>query len=187
MQTLDSLKNHLLIAMPTLTEGIFARSVTYLCEHNEHGALGIIINQPLGVNLGEILDQLQIEDVCSHLDDPIMAGGPVQTERGFVLHRGGGRQWEATIAVSADISLTTSRDILDAFAHDEGPDAALIALGYAGWSAGQLESELADNAWLTAPADSAILFDTSVDERYHAAIARLGIDLAQLAPGAGHA
>jgi putative transcriptional regulator len=186
-QTFSSLKDHFLIAMPSLTQGIFAHSVTYLCEHNEQGAMGIIINQPLDLQLREILDQLQIDVVRSHLDEPVMAGGPVQTERGFVLHRTSEKQWEATIAISADISLTTSRDILDAFARDEGPSAALVALGYAGWSAGQLEEEIADNAWLTAPADSAILFDTPISKRLDAAVAKLGIDLSMLAPGAGHA
>ncbi|MDB6063432.1 MAG: hypothetical protein JWM78_3535 [Verrucomicrobiaceae bacterium] len=185
--TFESLKDHFLIAMPSQTQGIFAHSVTYLCEHNEQGAMGIIINQPLGVKLREILDQLQIEGLRSHLDEPVMAGGPVQTERGFVLHRTSERQWEATIAINEEISLTTSRDILDAFAHDEGPSAAIVALGYAGWEAGQLESELADNAWLTVQGDSGVLFDTPVKERLDAAVAKLGIDLSRLAPGAGHA
>jgi putative transcriptional regulator len=186
-QPFDSLKDHFLIAMPSLTQGIFAHSVTYLCEHNEHGAMGIIINQPLDLQLREILDQLHIEVVRSHLNEPVMAGGPVQIERGFVLHRTSEKKWEATTTISADISLTTSRDILDAFARDEGPSAALVALGYAGWSAGQLESELADNAWLTVPADCTILFETPIKQRLDAAVAVLGIDLSMLAPGAGHA
>lgn len=185
--TFQSLKDHFLIAMPALAEGIFAHSVTYLCEHNEHGAMGIIINLPLDLQLREILDQLEIDVVRHDLDEPVMAGGPVQTDRGFVLHRGGEKQWETTIAISPDISLTTSRDILDAFARNEGPSAALVALGYAGWSAGQLEEELADNAWLTAPAASGILFDTPIEQRFGAAVATLGIDMAMMAPGAGHA
>ncbi len=185
--TFQSLKDHFLIAMPALAEGIFAHSVTYLCEHTEDGAMGIIINLPLDLQLREILDQLQIEVVRSHFDEPVMAGGPVQTDRGFVLHRGSEKQWETTVAISPDISLTTSRDILDAFARNEGPSAALVALGYAGWSAGQLEDELADNAWLTAPASSGILFDTPIEQRFSAAVATLGIDMAMMAPGAGHA
>jgi putative transcriptional regulator len=183
----NSLKDHFLIAMPSLTQGIFARSVTYLCGHNEQGAMGIVINQPLDLKLREILDHLDVEGMHSHFDQLVMAGGPVQTERGFVLHRTSEKQWETTVAISADISLTTSRDILDAFARDEGPSASLVALGYAGWSAGQLESELADNAWLTVPADSDILFDTPISQRLDAAVATLGIDLSMLAPGAGHA
>ncbi|HEY3700189.1 MAG TPA: YqgE/AlgH family protein [Spongiibacteraceae bacterium] len=183
----ESLKDHFLIAMPSLTQGVFAHSLTYLCEHNEHGAMGIIINRPMGVALGEILEHLNIEDVRNHGKDPVMAGGPVQTDRGFVLHRTVERQWESTLSISAEISLTTSRDILDALAHNEGPDSALVALGYAGWGAGQLESELVANSWLTIPADSAILFNTPIEKRLDAAAAKLGIDLALLAPGAGHA
>lgn len=185
--TFASLKDHFLVAMPSLTEGIFAHSVTYLCEHNEHGAMGIIINRPIGIALGEILEHLDIEGIRNHGKDPVMAGGPVQTERGFVLHRTSERQWESTIPITDEISLTTSRDILDALAHNEGPDCALVALGYAGWGAGQLEQELTANAWLTIPADSAIIFNTPAEKRFDAAVAKLGIDVAQLAPGAGHA
>ena len=183
----ESLKDHFLIAMPSLTEGIFAHSVTYLCEHNEHGAMGLIINRPMGVALGEILEHLNIDNVRNHDTDPVMAGGPVQTERGFVLHRTSERRWESTMPISDEISLTTSRDILDALAHNEGPDCVLVALGYAGWSAGQLEDELVANSWLTIPADSAIIFSTPAEKRLDAAAAKLGIDLALLAPGAGHA
>lgn len=183
----ESLKDHFLVAMPSLTEGIFAHSVTYLCEHNEHGAMGLIINRPMGVALGEILEHLDIDNVRNHGTDPVMAGGPVQTDRGFVLHRTSERQWESTLPITDEISLTTSRDILDALAHNEGPDCALVALGYAGWGAGQLESELAANSWLTIPADSAIIFNTPAEKRLNAAAAKLGIDLALLAPGAGHA
>ncbi len=185
--TFESLKDHFLIAMPSLNEGIFAHSITYLCEHTEQGAMGIIVNRPIGIALGEILEQLSIDGVRNHGEDPVMAGGPVQIDRGFVLHRTSERQWESTLPISDSISLTTSRDILDALAHDEGPANALVALGYAGWSAGQLEQELVDNAWLTIPGDSAILFNTPADKRFNAAIAKLGIDIAQLAPGAGHA
>ncbi len=183
----ESLKDHFLIAMPSLTQGIFAHSVTYLCEHNEHGAMGLIINRPMDIALGEILDHLNVDGVRNHGEDPVMAGGPVQTDRGFVLHRTSERQWESTMPITDEISLTTSRDILDAFAHNDGPDCALVALGYAGWSAGQLESELAANSWLTIPADSAIIFNLPAEKRFDAAVAKLGIDLAQLAPGAGHA
>lgn len=185
--TFESLKDHFLIAMPSFTQGIFANSVTYLCEHNEQGAMGIIINRPIGIALGEILEQLEIDGVRNHGEDPVMAGGPVQVERGFVLHRTSERQWESTLPITEEISLTTSRDILDALAHNEGPERALVALGYAGWSAGQLEQELATNSWLTIPADSAIIFNCPANERFKAAIGKLGIDIAQLAPGAGHA
>lgn len=183
----NSLKDHFLIAMPSLTEGIFAHSLTYICEHSEEGAMGIVVNRPMGLALREILDHLSIEDQRSHLEDPVMAGGPVQIDRGFVLHRSGERRWESTLAISDEICLTTSCDILEAMAHSEGPDDSLVALGYAGWGAGQLEDELAANAWLTAKADSHIIFNTPIDERLDAAAAQLGIDLALLAPGAGHA
>jgi len=183
----NSLKDHFLIAMPSLNEGMFAHSLTYLCEHNEEGAMGIVINRPMGLALREILDHLDIEGQHAHLEDPVMAGGPVEIERGFVLHRSSERQWESTMPISADICLTTSCDILAALAHSEGPRDTLVALGYAGWGAGQLEDELAANAWLTSPADSSIIFNTPIDDRLRAAAAQLGIDLVLMAPGAGHA
>jgi putative transcriptional regulator len=182
-----SLKDHFLIAMPALTEGIFAHSVTYLCEHNEEGALGIVINQPLGLRLSEVLQHLDIEDIDLDRDEPVLAGGPVQTDRGFVLHTPSGRGWDSTVQITEQISLTTSRDVLAAIAHHEGPAACLVALGYAGWGAGQLESELGANAWLTLPADSAIIFHTPIEQRLNAAAAKLGVDLVLMAPGAGHA
>jgi putative transcriptional regulator len=183
----ESLKNHFLVAMPSLNEGIFAHSLTYMCEHSEHGAMGIVINRPLDLRLRDILEHLEIDDIRIPQDALIMAGGPVQTDRGFVLHRASEHSWESTLHITDEIALTTSRDILAAIAHDQGPAAALVALGYAGWSGGQLEDELARNSWLTIPADSAIIFNTPVAQRLNAAAAKLGIDLALLAPGAGHA
>ena len=182
-----SLKNHFLIAMPTLTEGIFAHSVTFLCEHSEEGAMGIVINQPLELRLREVLQHLDIEDSQLAHDEPVMAGGPVQTDRGFVLHTPTERGWDSTVQISEQVALTTSRDVLDAIAHQRGPAASLVALGYAGWSAGQLEEELVANAWLTLPADGDILFRTPIDQRLDAAAAKLGIDLALLVSTAGHA
>lgn len=183
----QSFRNHFLIAMPALSEGMFAHSITYICEHSEQGAMGIVINQPMGLPLRDILDHLDIDNARSHLDDPVMAGGPVQTDRGFVLHRTSEQRWESTIAITEEVSLTTSRDILAAMAHAEGPRDALVALGYAGWGAGQLEDEIAANAWLTLPADSAIIFDVPVAQRLSAAAAKLGVNMALMAPGAGHA
>ena len=182
-----SLKNHFLIAMPTLTQGFFAHSVTFLCEHNEEGAMGIVINKPMGLDLSEVLQHLEIEDIQLDLDESVMAGGPVQTDRGFVLHTPTERDWDSTVQISEQIALTTSRDVLEAIAHQQGPAASLVALGYAGWSAGQLEEELVANAWLTLPAHSDILFRTPVEQRLGAAAAKLGIDLALLVPVAGHA
>lgn len=186
MAEFESLKHHFLIAMPSLKDGIFANSVTYLCEHNEQGAMGLVINQPLDLSLDEVFEQLDLEIIIPHRE-PILAGGPVQTERGFVLHRAMERDWDATLRIHDGISLTTSRDILAAMAEGQGPDDVLVALGYAGWSAGQLEQELVANAWLTLPADDAILFDIPFEQRLHAAASKLGIDLSLISPQAGHA
>lgn len=183
----DSLRNHFLLAMPSLTDAIFANSVTYLCEHNEHGAMGIVINQPLDLSVEEVLEHLNLSAAGRLKQMPVMAGGPVQMDRGFVLHRPGPRSWESTLAVTDDIWLTTSRDILVSLADDEGPEDCLVALGYAGWSAGQLEAEISDNSWLTLPADSNIIFDTPCHLRMNAAAARLGVDMNLLSGEAGHA
>ncbi|MCZ6828850.1 MAG: YqgE/AlgH family protein [Gammaproteobacteria bacterium] len=183
----ESLRNHFLLAMPTLTDAIFAHSITYLCEHNEHGAMGIVINHPLEVCVEEILMHLQISADGRLRDIPVMAGGPVHMDRGFVLHRHTVREWEASLKVTDEIYLTTSRDILAAIAVEEGPEHNLIALGYAGWAAGQLEAEITDNSWLTLPADSAIIFDTPYQQRATAAAANLGVDLNLISGEAGHA
>jgi putative transcriptional regulator len=145
----ESLRNHFLLAMPSLTDAIFAHSITYLCEHNEHGAMGIVINHPLEVCVEEIMEHLQISAEGRLRDTPVMAGGPVHMDRGFVLHRHTDREWEASLKITDEIYLTTSRDILAAIAVEEGPEDNLIALGYAGWSAGQLEAEISENSWLT--------------------------------------
>ncbi len=183
----QSFRNHFLIAMPALSEGFFAHSVTYVCEHSDQGAMGIVINLPMGLPLREVLDHLEIDDARAHLDDPVMAGGPVQTDRGFVLHRTSEQHWESTIVITEEISLTTSRDILAAMAHADGPSDSLVALGYAGWGAGQLEQEIAGNAWLTLPADSAIIFDVPVEQRLKAAAAKLGVNMALISTTTGHA
>jgi putative transcriptional regulator len=187
MDNMTSLKDHFLIAMPSIGDGIFAHSITYICEHNDQGAMGIVINHPLDLSLDEIFEHLEIDNIQSPHNDQILAGGPVHMDRGFVLHRNTEAAWDSTIRVSDQIALTTSQDILTAIAHDEGPRDSLVALGYAGWSEGQLESELADNAWLTAPADSDIIFNTPIEQRAKAAAAKMGIDLALISPEAGHA
>ncbi|WP_297292358.1 YqgE/AlgH family protein [Oceanicoccus sp.] len=184
---MTSLKDHFLIAMPSIGDGIFAHSITYICEHNEQGAMGIVINHPLDLSLDEIFEHLEIDNIQTPHQDQILAGGPVHMDRGFVLHRNTDDHWDSTIRVSDQIALTTSQDILTAIAHDEGPSDSIVALGYAGWSEGQLESELADNAWLTAPADSNIIFNTPVEQRAKAAAATMGIDLSLISPTAGHA
>ncbi|AXO60156.1 YqgE/AlgH family protein [Pseudomonas sp. phDV1] len=182
-----SLKHHFLIAMPHMADPHFAQTVTYLVEHNEQGAMGLVINKPNGLNLADVLEQLRPDEepaaLCHSL--PIFAGGPVQTDRGFVLHPAGS-QFQATLELG-ELGLSTSQDVLFAIADGSGPDRYLITLGYAGWDAGQLEAELADNAWLTCPADSSILFDLPFDQRLDAAAARLGVNLSLLTSQVGHA
>ncbi len=182
-----SLTNHFLIAMPQLEDPNFFHSVTYICQHSDEGAMGIIINQPLEMNLEEILAQLEIGNDDQTLGaQPVYFGGPVQQDRGFILHRPR-RNWEGTLFVSDDIALTTSSDILKDIAQHRGPRQSLVALGYAGWGEGQLEQEMAQNAWLSVPASADIIFDTPVERRWHAATALLGIDVDQLSEDIGHA
>ncbi|WP_027896751.1 YqgE/AlgH family protein [Zestomonas thermotolerans] len=181
------LKHHFLIAMPHMVDPNFAQTVTYIIEHNEQGAMGLVINRPNGLTLADVLEQLRPDDeppaACRAL--PIFAGGPVQTDRGFVLHSPG-LQYQATLDLG-ELALSTSQDVLFAIADGRGPEHLLIALGYAGWEAGQLEAELVDNAWLTCPADPRILFEVPVEQRLTAAAARLGINLGLLTSQAGHA
>ena len=185
-RTTDSLRDHLLIATPAIEGGFFNRSVTYLCEHGESGAMGVVINQPLDVELTEIFEHLDLPNEHAPADNTVLAGGPVQVEHGFVLHTGEPR-WDSTMAVGRDVLLTTSRDILAAIASGTGPEQYLVALGYAGWSAGQLEEELAQNSWLTVPASNAILFGTALEDRLAAAGRLLGIDIDLMSGQAGHA
>ena len=183
----DSLRDHFLLAMPGLSAGIFSHSITYICEHGESGAMGIIINQALDLSVSEIFEHLQISPKRDYSDVPVMAGGPVQMDHGFVLHRQSEREWEASLKVTSEITLTTSRDILRAIANDDGPQEHLIALGYAGWAPGQLEQELAENSWLTLQGNGSIIFSTPADQRLGAAAAMLGIDMNLISGQAGHA
>lgn len=181
------LTNQFLIAMPGMDDPNFAQTVTLVCEHSERGALGIVINRPIGMNLGDVFTQLGLDAARSRVSGQhVLQGGPVQTDRGFVLHSPGAA-WESTLPVSDRLHLTTSRDILDALAEGTGPERAVIALGYAGWDAGQLEDELARNAWLTAPVDEALVFDVPPEDRWQAAGRLLGINLLHLSSQAGHA
>ncbi|MGS2717912.1 YqgE/AlgH family protein [Eionea flava] len=180
-----SLKNHFLIAMPTLADNRFAKTVTYICEHNEGGAMGIVINQPASISHGELFSQLKLGANIQN-DFPLLLGGPVKKERGFVLHSAD-RHWASTMSVSADISITGSKDILEDIANNNGPKDALIALGYAGWSTNQLEKEIADNSWLTVPANKEIIFHTPIEKRWESSAQQLGIDLHLLSSQAGHA
>jgi putative transcriptional regulator len=182
------LTNQFLIAMPAMEDPNFAQTVTLVCEHSERGALGIVINRTLPMTLGEVFDQLGLDSKRSRVNDqPVLRGGPVQTERGFVLHSPSAGKWESSLSFSDRMHLTTSRDILDALAAGEGPESAVIALGYAGWDAGQLEDEMARNAWLTVDADERVLFSTPVEQRWQAAAKLLGVDLRALSSDAGHA
>lgn len=182
-----SLTNHFLIAMPGLQDPNFSRTVTYICEHTDHGAMGIVINRPLEITLGELFAQLDITTECSDAcAKPVYQGGPVQTDRGFVLHTAGA-SFDSTLSITPDISVTTSRDVLDAIANGEGPEQALIALGYAGWGAGQLEQEMSANAWLNGPASHEIIFRMDSSARWLASAQLLGVDLNLLSGEAGHA
>lgn len=181
------LNNQFLIAMPTLTDKDFAHTVIYLCQHNDEGAIGIIINRPMAMKLGDIFAQMNIDAQClASVNAPIYAGGPVQPERGFVIHHAGEQKWDSSISISEMISLTSSRDILEAIANGEGPADYLIALGYAGWGAGQLEKEIIANAWLHTPYADEILYRTPVSERWNAAAKLIGVNINLLGVVAGH-
>jgi putative transcriptional regulator len=180
------LKNQFLIAMPNLGDPNFSRTVTYICQHNEEGALGIIINRPAELKLGVVFQQMDIIPEDQEANNiTVFAGGPVQLERGFVIHSPQGK-WDSTLQVSDQVSLTTSRDILEAIAIGEGPEKSLIALGYAGWGEGQMETEISANAWLNTPSDDAILFDLPISQRWNAAADQIGVDIASLTAPAGH-
>ena len=182
-----NLTGNFLIAMPAMADPYFAKSLTYICEHNEHGALGVVINRPIDMTLQTLFDQVGIMLENPRVGDlPLYFGGPVQTDRGFVLHQPVGA-WSSTLAVGDDIGLTTSRDILEAMGRGEGPERFLITLGYAGWAPGQLEHELAQNAWLNVGADAKVIFDPPWEERLATAMTMLGVDLASLSEVAGHA
>jgi putative transcriptional regulator len=181
------LTHHFLIAMPNMADPHFARTLTYICEHNEQGALGVVINKPIDMNLATLFERVDLELKDRRIADlPVYFGGPVQSDRGFVLHQPVG-SWSSTLAVRDRIGLTTSRDILEALAMRTGPEKLLVTLGYAGWAAGQLEHELRQNAWLTVEARGEIIFELPAEERLAAAMALLGIDFASLSDEAGHA
>ncbi|NOT13070.1 MAG: YqgE/AlgH family protein [Methylococcaceae bacterium] len=186
MSKANYLNNQFIIAMPTLNDPNFFHTVTYLCQHNAEGALGIVINRTSDIKLGEIFRQMDIHVTSSGTTEKLVfAGGPVQQDRGFVIHTSG-NQWDATMSISDSISLTTSRDIMEAIAAGEGPERYLVALGYAGWGEGQLEKEMLDNAWLNTPFGDNVLFDVPVNQRWSAAASQIGIDINKLTMPAGH-
>ncbi len=182
------LTNQLLVAMPTLADPNFSHSVTLVCEHSARGALGIVINRPLEMKMSEVFEQLSLVTENERLRGmPVLSGGPVQRDRGFVLHRPGPQAYESTMTVSDILHVTTSRDVLAAMAQGNGPEPAAIALGYAGWEAGQLEEEVLQNAWLTVPCDDALIFELPYEQRWHAAARLLGVELSRISTQAGRA
>src|SRR5579859_4929970 len=186
MQSVN-LTNHFLIAMPNMADPHFAKSLTFICEHNDQGALGVVVNRPIEMTLGTLFERLSLTLSSNLLEkEPVYFGGPVQTDRGFVLHRPIG-QWQSTLSVRDTVGLTTSKDVLEAVGQGGGPSKILVTLGYSGWAAGQLENEIKQNAWLTVEARDGIIFDTPSEERLPAAMQLLGIDFARLSEEAGHA
>ena len=179
--------SQLLIALPALDDPHFARSVALICQHDGEGAMGVVINRASEYNLGDVLAQMNLEARDPALANQIvLSGGPVHPERGFVLHDGG-RQWDSTLTIGQGLALTTSRDILEALAEGEGPEHVVVALGCAGWGAGQLEYELGENSWLTAPADTELLFALPLEQRWQAAGGRIGVDITRVTDYSGHA
>lgn len=188
MSVYTSLRDHFLIAMPNMADPHFTHSVIYICEHSPEGAMGIVINLPLNIHLGDVLQNMNIStDDDSISETPVLAGGPLQQERGFVIHRSSLQAWESSLALTKAISITTSKDILLAIASHKGPKDAIIALGYAGWESGQLEREIAQNTWLCGPADPQVLFDIAPENRWRAAGALLGVDMDCVSHEVGHA
>lgn len=182
-----NLTGHFLIAMPSLNDTFFNQAVTYICEHDETGSFGIIINQQTDITLKQIVKEMKIEaDDGYNEKQSVFIGGPVDQGRGFILHRPAGN-WQSSLKVNDHVALTTSKDILQAIVNNEGPEDSIVALGYAGWAAGQLENEMANNTWLSCPADEQIIFNTPVEERWKAAAKLIGIDLSLLSNETGHA
>lgn len=180
-----SLRHQFLVAMPSLEEAYFNGALCYLCEHNDEGAFGIVVNKPTGEQLSLVYEQLELSG-SAHADRPVLMGGPVQEDRGFILHTAD-RTFTSTVEVTESLRLSTGRDALAEIAAGDGPEKFLLALGYAGWAAGQLESEMGENAWLNCPGDESILFDTPLHDRVRIATAALGIDFRLLGSQPGHA
>jgi len=181
------LTHHFLIAMPNMVDPYFAKSLTYICEHNDQGALGVVVNRPIDLSLQALFERINLKLEPRELHDiPVYFGGPVQTDRGFVLHKPVG-EWYSTLNVRDNLGLTTSKDILEAVGKGGGPAKMLVTLGYSGWAAGQLEHELGQNAWLTVEAGEQIIFDLPAEEKLPAAMELLGVDFANLSEDTGHA
>ena len=189
-----NLTNQFLIAMPGMSEGAFSGAVVYLCEHTEKGALGLVINKPIDIKLKNLFEKVELTlDRPDLAETPVYFGGPVQTERGFVLHErldgeaGSGGHYSSTLQIEGGLEMTTSKDVLEALSNGAGPKKLLVTLGYSGWGAGQLEEELGRNGWINVAAERDIIFDTPVEKRYEKALSLLGIDPRMLSGEAGHA
>ncbi|RLV61486.1 YqgE/AlgH family protein [Parashewanella curva] len=186
---MESLQNQFLIAMPSLDDTFFERSVIYMCEHDEKGAMGLVINRPIGIEVNELLDQMELNTHTTlHSvvqDSPVLVGGPVSPDRGFVLHSTQ-PGWTNSLAITPEIMVTTSRDVLSAMSNQKGPDSFIVALGYAGWGRGQLEEEIAQNSWLTIPASNEILFEVEPEKRWEMACKSLGFEPWQMSSQIGH-
>jgi putative transcriptional regulator len=181
------LTHHFLIAMPNMVDPYFAKSLTFICEHNDQGALGVVVNRPIDLSLQALFERINLKLEPHTLHNlPVYFGGPVQTDRGFVLHQPAG-EWNSTLKVRGSLGLTTSKDILEAVGRGGGPAKMLVTLGYSGWAAGQLEHELGQNAWLSVEAGEQIIFDLPAEEKLPAAMELLGVDFANLSEVAGHA
>jgi putative transcriptional regulator len=185
-----NLANHFLIAMPSMQDPVFGGAVVYICEHNDNGVLGVVINKPTDMTMEVLFERIDLELSAALrtkvVNEPIMFGGPVQDDRGFVLHTPGAA-YSSSLTVTDEVAFTTSIDVLEAVAAGDGPKRMLVSIGYSGWSPGQLEDEIGRNGWLTVAADAHVLFDLPIEERYNAAIKLLGIDPMMLASEAGHA
>lgn len=188
IELIDSLQNHFLIAMPALGDSYFARSVTYILEHNKEGAMGIVINQPSTMTFRELIDQTNKDAIIldKYSEKVVLCGGPVHPDRGFVLHSSQ-PGWNSSVNVSSEIMVTTSKDILAVIGNEKGPKKSMVALGYAGWEAGQLEQEIQENVWLTVSASPDILFETPIHKKWEEAVNKLGVDVWQLTQDSGHA
>ncbi|MDW5375969.1 YqgE/AlgH family protein [Halomonas sp. HP20-15] len=184
---MQSLRNHFLLAMPHLEDPNFAGSLSYLCDHDDNGTMGVIVNHPLELTLDALLEQLELDaEECPMRDQPVYYGGPTHRDRGFILHRGSSAPWDSSIQVADDVALTTSMDMLQAIAAGEGPEQFIVCLGCCGWGAGQLEQELKENTWLTVEAQPGVIFDLPAEQRLNAAAGILGVDLSLLTSQAGH-
>ncbi|MES2353508.1 MAG: YqgE/AlgH family protein [Pseudomonadota bacterium] len=182
-----NLTNHFLIAMPAMADPYFGKSLTFICEHNDQGALGVVVNRPVDMTLKALFEQIDVGLTDPSLVElPVYFGGPVQMDRGFVLHQPIG-EWQSTLVIENTVGLTTSKDILQALGDGHGPDKVLVSLGYAGWAPGQLEHEISQNGWLTVQAQPSVIFDLPSEERYAAAMQMLGVDFASLSEEVGHA